>query len=63
MTKWVEYDWDSHVDSVLDTDSWEVKMMKTHEEREDGDFIWTGAIGGFYTFDTWDDLEIFDNQI
>lgn len=44
MPRFVEYDWDCHIDVVLDEDSWEVKMMKTHQEREDGNFIWESVI-------------------
>lgn len=61
MPRFVEYDWDCHIDVVLDEDSWEVKMMKTHQEREDGNFIWESCVGGFTIYDTWNDLEIADN--
>lgn len=62
MTKFVEYDWDGHLEVVLDTDSWEVKMMKTHEEGKDGDFIWSAVCGGFFVFDTWTDFDVWNNQ-
>lgn len=60
--KFVEYDWDSHLDVVLESDSWEVMMMKTHDEETDGNFIWKSAVGGFWVFNTWDELDIYNNQ-
>ena len=62
MQRFVRYDWDSHSDEVLESDSDDVVSMKTHEEGKDGDFIWSAVCGRFFVFDTWTDFDVWNNQ-